>query len=47
MSGLKDRQHALNMRLLLAIQSHDADMQAELELRLEELREQIRRLGWA
>ena len=46
MNGLKDRQHALNMRLLLAIQSHDAGMQAELELRLEELREQIRRLGW-
>ena len=45
MNGLKDRQHALNMRLLLAIQSHDAGMQAELELRLEELREQIRRLG--
>ena len=26
MSGLKDRQHTLNMRLLLAIQSHDLSL---------------------
>lgn len=45
MNGLRDRQHTLNMRLLLAIQNHDAALQTELELRLEELLSQIRSLG--
>lgn len=45
MNGLRDRQHMLNMRLLLAIQNHDAALQTELELRLEELLSQIRSLG--
>lgn len=45
MKGLNDRRRTLNMRLLLAIQNHDKALQAELELHLEEVLEQIRCLG--
>lgn len=45
LNGLKDRQHALNMQLLLAMEHHDGAAQAELERRLEELADQIRCLG--
>lgn len=45
MNNLRDRQRALNMRLLLAVQNHDEAMQSELESQLEELAEQISCLG--
>lgn len=45
MNGLRDRQHTLNMRLLLAIQNHDVPLQAELESQLEEILAQIQLLG--
>ena len=45
MNGLRDRQRILNMRLLLAMQNHDAKLQAELESQLEEIAGQIRLLN--
>lgn len=45
MNRLKDRQHTLNMRLLLAVQTRDTELQAELERRLEEVLEEMHRLN--
>lgn len=41
MSVLRDRQRTLNMRLLLAVQGHDEEMQSELERQLQDLARQI------
>ena len=43
---LKEQQCSLNMRIRLAMQLHDAQAQAELEVRLKEVMEQIHHIVW-
>ena len=43
---LKDQQCSLNMRIRLAMQLHDAQAQAELEVKLKEVMEQIHHIVW-
>jgi len=45
MNSLKSKQRSLNMRLLLAIQNHDEEMQAELRSQLKEVEDQISCMG--
>jgi len=45
MNSLKSRQRSLNMRLLLALQNHDEEMQAELRSQLKEVEDQIFCMG--
>jgi len=45
MSGLKMKQQSLNMRLLLALQNHDKEAQAELERQLKAVADQIACMG--
>jgi TolA-binding protein len=44
LEALKEQQHSLNMRLLLALQNHDEEAQAELEQQLGELQKRIDRM---
>ena len=43
---LKEQQCSLNMRIRLAMQLHDAQAQAELEVKLKEVMEQIHHIVW-
>jgi len=45
MNSLKSQQQTLNMRLLLALQNHDEEMQAELRSQLKEVENQIFCMG--
>ncbi len=45
MNSLKMKQQSLNMQLLLALQSHDEEAQAELEGQLKSVANQITRMG--
>jgi len=45
MNSLKSKQRSLNMRLLLAMQNHDEEMQAELKAQLKEVEDQIFCMG--
>lgn len=47
MNGLQQERHALNMRLLLAMQDHDLAAQEEIGRRMREVQEQIRCIGAA
>ena len=44
LNTLKEQQHSLNMRILLAVQLHDCAGQAELERQLAELQEEMARV---
>lgn len=45
MNSLKLKQQSLNMQLLMALQNHDCETQAELETQLEEVAAQIACMG--
>jgi len=45
MNSLKSKQQSLNMRLLLAMQNHDEEMQVELKSQLKEVEDQIFCMG--
>jgi len=45
MNSLKSKQQSLNMRLLLAMQNHDEEMQADLISQLKEVEDQIFCMG--
>ena len=43
---LKEQQCTLNMRIRLAMQLHDTQTQADLEVKLKEVLEQINHIVW-
>ena len=43
---LKDRQCSLNMQIRLAMQRHDVQAQADLEKKLEEVKEEMNHIVW-
>lgn len=45
MSSLRSQQQTLNARLLLALQNHDEEMQAELKAQLKEVEDRIICMG--
>ena len=45
-SCLKKELYSLNMRMLLAMQSHDEEMQRELKMQIEKLQEEMDWMGF-
>ena len=45
LKDLKEQLYSLNMRLLLAMQNHDGEAQADIQKQIEKTREEMERMG--
>lgn len=45
LDSLKDRLHSLNMRMLLAMQNHDEEMQEQIRGQMDALQSEISRIN--